>query len=255
MGLRDPSYCWACRFILFYVSDTVTLTAQHLSTKMFIILARILSSLVRFAYVERLSDQRYGCKCTICHSLMKSKTNLSWLIPVWLFAFSLLIYLSGWLNATMMFLLRRHISFSWIPLSVLCCFVCLTLIFPNSFCLCLGLSLVIFSSHITSVTYFRESTKTECTNISLIISDSYNHSLWTRTALSQNYKVEKQRSNAADFVDTTPPSSLDNQFLELKADYYGGISDSILPCQYVCPFEEHSLLFISERRDIWRTYT
>ncbi len=74
--------------------------------------------------------------------------------------------------------------------------------FPNSFCFCLGLSLVISSSHITSVTCFRENTKTECTNISPIISDSYNHSLSTRTAHFQNYKVEKQRSNAADFIDT-----------------------------------------------------
>lgn len=47
--------------------------------------------------------------------------------------------------------------------------------FSNSFSFCLGLSLAIFSSHITSDTYFRESAKTECTNISLIIShSSYN---------------------------------------------------------------------------------
>ncbi len=136
-GLRAHSYCWACKFILFDLSDTVcTLTVRQLSTEMFIILARILSppgAVVRFVYVGHLNDQCHGCKCTICHSLMEPGTNLSRLIPVWLFAFSLFIYLSGWLNATAVFLLRRHISFSWIPLSVLCFFVCLTLIFPIHF--------------------------------------------------------------------------------------------------------------------------
>lgn len=175
-------------------------------------------------------------------------TNLCWLIPVWLFMFSLLLsYLFGWLNVTMMFLLQV-VTFHCHEF--LCFSVCLAFHFPNSFCFFLGLSLVIFSSHITSDAYFRESTKTECTNISLIISDSYNHSLWTRTAHFRNYKVEKQRSNAADFVNTKSPTSPDNQPepLWLRPDYHGWVSNSGVPCQYF--WERFFLIYPREKRQL-----
>lgn len=76
--------------------------------------------------------------------------------------------------------------------------------FSSSFCFCLSLSLAILLSRLTSDTYFRESTKSEMHKYfsHTVISDSYNHCLSASTAHFQNYKAQKQRSNAADFVDT-----------------------------------------------------
>lgn len=107
----------------------------------------------RFVYVRHLNDRCYICKWTVCHLITRPKTNWRRLIPPWLFTFSLLVCLSGWLNTTMMFLLHCHIWFPLIPLVCVCLLLNAALSFSfDSFCLCL--SLAIFPPLITPETDF-----------------------------------------------------------------------------------------------------
>lgn len=149
-----------------YVSDTVCTHSKH---SIYPTSSRVLSSSVLWRDLFMWDTLMISVTAVNVQYVVQSrslyKTDLIWLIPARLFVF---IYLFGWLNPGMMFLLRRHISFSLIPPSVLR-FVFLTFIFPIHFAsvsVCHSLSAPLTSLQ----THFGECTKTECTNIPLIIS-------------------------------------------------------------------------------------